>query len=197
MLWKNGRPFNQYRNLQVNRLSVKTKLYIDCYDANGFYEENYRRIMLVMTKLASSRLLKREWVSSQAVGGTWARSIRCKFETDKDAYAIKSFMVGLEYSHLNEVPDEIHPTNNSGIFRFADIDVIELRGKEGSAVRRMAGRLKLSEKKIGIGDIREGDSDTEFVISCRKDLLAKLDDDTREELLSIEKSIYDELLKAA
>ncbi|MFW9847296.1 MAG: hypothetical protein ACFFD6_11135, partial [Candidatus Thorarchaeota archaeon] len=100
-------------------MSDKTKLYIDCYDANGFYEENYKRIMLVMSHLGSSKLLNREWVSSQAVGGTWARSIRCKFETDLDAHSIKSFMVGLEYSNLNEVPETIHPTNNSGTFRFA------------------------------------------------------------------------------
>lgn len=176
-------------------MSDKTKLYIDCYDANGFYEENYKRIMLVMSHLGSSKLLNREWVSSQAVGGTWARSIRCKFETDLDAHSIKSFMVGLEYSNLNEVPEAIHPTNNSGTFRFADIDVIELRGKEGSAVSRVAGRLKIGERKIGLGDIREGDSDAEFVVSCRKNLLAKLDDNTREELLRIEESIYKDLMR--
>ncbi|MFX0107433.1 MAG: hypothetical protein ACFE7R_04050 [Candidatus Hodarchaeota archaeon] len=173
-----------------------TKVYIDCYDANGFYEENYNRIMLIMSRLASSNLLKREWVSSQAVGGTWARSIRCKFETNLDAHEIKSFMVGLEYSDLSEVPEAIRPTNNAAAFRFADIDVIELREKEGSAVHRMAGRLKLSEKKIGIGDIREGESDVEFVISCREKLLNRLDDDTREELLGIEKSIFEELQRA-
>jgi hypothetical protein len=172
-------------------LSGTTKVYIDCYDANGFYEENYKRIMLVMSHLASSNLLKREWVSSQAVGGTWARSIRCKFETELDALEVKSYMVGLEYSDLDDVPEEIHPTSNSNTFRFADIDVIELRGKEGSAVRRMAGRLR--EKKIGIGDVRKGDSDEEFVLSCRKELLAKLDHDTREELLRIEENIYKEL----
>jgi hypothetical protein len=175
-------------------LSDGTKVYIDCFDANGFYEENYKRIMLVMSHLASSNLLKREWVSSQAVGGTWARSIRCKFETELDALEIKSYMVGLEYSDLDDVPEEIHPTSNSNTFRFADIDVIELRGKEGSAVSRMAGRLR--EKKIGIGDIRKGDSDSEFVISCRKNLLAKLDENTLEELLRIEESIYRELGKA-
>jgi hypothetical protein len=100
-------------------------------------------------------------------------------------------MVGLEYSDLDDIPEEIHPTSNSKTFRFADIDVIELRGKEGSAVRRMAGRLR--EKKIGIGDVRKGDSDEEFVLSCRKELLAKLDHDTREELLRIEENIYKEL----
>jgi len=177
-------------------LSDKTKVYIDCYDANGFYEENYERIMLVMSKLATSRLLKREWVSSQAVGGTWARSIRCKFETNLDAHEIKSFMVGLEYSDLNSVPEALHPSNNADTFRFADIDVIELREKEGSAVSRIAGRLKLSGKKIGIGDLRTGDSDSEFVLSCRKDLLARLDEDAREKLLDIENGIFKELKRA-
>ncbi|MHA2302862.1 MAG: hypothetical protein ACXACD_18100, partial [Candidatus Thorarchaeota archaeon] len=94
-------------------MSDATKVYIDCFDANGFYEENYKRILLVMSHLASSNLLKREWVSSQAVGGTWARSIRCKFETELDALEIKSYMVGLEYSDLGDVPEEIHPTSNS------------------------------------------------------------------------------------
>jgi hypothetical protein len=149
-----------------------------------------------MSNLASSNLLKREWVSSQAVGGTWARAIRCKFETELDALKIKTFMIGLEYSDLTEVPEAIHPTNNSNTFRFADIDVIELRGKEGSAVSRMAGRLKIGERKISLGDVRKGVSDSEFVLSCRRDLLARLDYETREELLRIEESIYKELHRA-
>lgn len=177
----------------MNRLP---KLYIDCYDANGFYEENYNRILLVMSNLASSKMLKREWVSSQAVGGSWARSIRCKFETDLPALEVKSLMIGLEYSDLNEIPEELHPANNAETFRFADIDVIELGNEEGGAVSRLAGRLKLSERKIGIGDLRTGASDSEFVLSCRNDLLARLDDATREELLRIEESIFRELRRA-
>ncbi|MFW9910702.1 MAG: hypothetical protein ACFFEF_19275, partial [Candidatus Thorarchaeota archaeon] len=122
-------------------------IYIDCFDANGFYEENYKRIVLVMDKLTESKHLEREWVSSQAVGGTWARSIRCAFETKADARKIKELMVGLEYCSLEEVPEVLHPKNHSEIFRFADIDVLQIIGRENSAKRLLAGRLKVREKK--------------------------------------------------
>ncbi|MFW9811056.1 MAG: hypothetical protein ACFFF9_01225 [Candidatus Thorarchaeota archaeon] len=172
------------------------QILIDCFDANGFYEENYKRIILVMSKLTKSKQLEREWVSSQAVGGTWARSIRCSFETDADGRRIKQLMLGLEYCSLNDVPEEIHPKSNSETFRFADIDVLEVVGKEDSAKRRIAGRLKVGERKIGIGDVREGDSDTDFVLSCRKKLIDSLDESSRQELFDLEKLIYDELRKS-
>ncbi|MFQ5833230.1 MAG: hypothetical protein ACE5H4_11040 [Candidatus Thorarchaeota archaeon] len=172
------------------------KVLVDCFDANGLYEENYERIMLVMNCLASSKLLKRDWVSSQAVGGTWARSIRCTFQAELDAYAIKALMLGLEYASLDEVPERLHPKSNSELFRFADIDVFEIKGKEGSAVSRIAGRLRLSERKIGIGDLRKGESDVKFALSCRKKLLEQLDDGTRKELLDLENQIYEVLQRA-
>jgi len=165
-------------------------IYIDCFDANGFYEENYKRIVLVMAKLAESKPLEREWVSSQAVGGTWARSIRCVFKTDTDARRIKELMVGLEYCSLDEVPDVLRPKSGSEVFRFADIDVLEIIGTENSARRRLAGRLKVSDKKIGIGDIREGDSDTDFMLSCRRNLIEGLDEETLRELYDLEKMIF-------
>ncbi len=169
---------------------------IDCFDANGFYEENFKRIILVMSNLTHSKQLERDWVSSQAVGGTWARSIRCSFETDVDARMVKELMVGLEYCGLDEVPEAIHPKSNSEIFRFADIDVLEIVGKEKSAKRRIAGRLKVSDKKIGIGDIRVGDSDTDFILTCRRRLIEKLDETARQELYELEKKIYRELEKS-
>ncbi|MFW9793405.1 MAG: hypothetical protein ACFFEE_03810 [Candidatus Thorarchaeota archaeon] len=177
-------------------MSDKNQILIDCFDANGFYEENYKRIILVMSRLTESNQLDREWVSSQAVGGTWARSIRCSFETDADARFVKELMVGLEYCSLNEVPEEIHPKNNTEIFRFADIDVLQIVGKENSARRRIAGRLKVSDKKIGIGDVREGDSDTDFVLFCRRKLIDSLDEASRQELYDLENVIYNELKRS-
>ncbi|MFW9809426.1 MAG: hypothetical protein ACFFE6_08615 [Candidatus Thorarchaeota archaeon] len=177
-------------------MSKTNQILIDCFDANGFYEENYKRIILVMSKLTESKQLDREWVSSQAVGGTWARSIRCSFDTYTDARTIKELMVGLEYCGLDEVPKEIHPKSNSEIFRFADIDVLEVVGKQDSTKRKIAGRLKVGEKKIGIGDVREGNSDTEFVLTCRRKLIVGLDETSRHELYELEKIIYDQLRKA-
>jgi len=177
-------------------LSPANQVYIDCFDANGFYEENYKRIILVMTKLTQSKQLEREWVSSQAVGGTWARSIRCSFDTDTDSRTIKELMVGLEYCSLDEVPESIRPKTNSEVFRFADIDVLEIVGKARSARRRLAGRLKVSDKKIGIGDVREGNSDTDFILHCRRNLIERLDETTRQELYELEKIIFNELKKA-
>ncbi|MFX1482146.1 MAG: hypothetical protein ACFFCP_03050 [Promethearchaeota archaeon] len=171
-------------------------IYIDCFDANGFYEENYKRILLIMSKLTKSKQVDREWVSSQAVGGTWARSIRCGFETDTNARMVKELMLGLEYCSLDEVPKAIHPSNNAEVFRFADIDVLEIIGKEHSVKRKIAGRLKVGEKKIGIGDVREGDSDTDFILSCRRSLIEHLDDETRRKLYDLENTIFKELEKA-
>ncbi|MFW9786218.1 MAG: hypothetical protein ACFFE2_16235 [Candidatus Thorarchaeota archaeon] len=171
------------------------RVLIDCFDANGFYEENYKRIILVMSKLTHSKQLDREWVSSQAVGGTWARSIRCDFETDTDARTIKELMLGLEYCGLNEVPLAIHPTGNQEVFRFADIDVLDIVGSENSARRRIAGRLKVAEKKISLGDVRKGDSDTEYVLTCRKNLIDSLDEMTRQDLFELEQIIFNQLLR--
>jgi hypothetical protein len=180
----------------VRCLSYTNQVYIDCFDANGFYEENYKRILLVMSSLTNSKQLDREWVSSQAVGGTWARSIRCSFDTNTDPKRIKELMVGLEYCSLDKVPESIRPKNNSEVFRFADIDVIEIRGREGSARSRLADRLKVSDKKIGIGDVRTGESDSEFVLACRQRLIEQLDSDTLDDLLGLESRIYNELKRA-
>ena len=177
-------------------MSNTNQIIIDCFDANGFYEENYKRIILVMSKLTQSKQLDREWVSSQAVGGTWARSIRCKFETDTDARTIKELMLGLEYCGLDEVPPAIHPKGNLEVFRFADIDVLEIVGTENSARRRLAGRLKVADKKISLGDVRKGNSDTDFLLSCRKNLIERIDETTRQELYELERIIFDELSKA-
>ena len=176
-------------------MSYTNQVYIDCFDANGFYEENYKRILLVMANLTNSKQLGREWVSSQAVGGTWARSIRCSFDTNTDSKRIKELMVGLEYCTLDMVPESIRPKNNSEVFRFADIDVLEIVGSKKSARRRLAGRLRVSDKKIGIGDIREGNSDTNFVLMCRKSLIKNLDEITRRKLYDLEEIIFKELAK--
>ncbi len=171
-------------------MSEKNKVYIECYDANGFYEENYERIMLVMNNLTESTLLKRDWVSSQAVGGTWARSIRCTFETNADSLEIKRLMLGLEYCELDDIPEDLHPSNRSQLFRFADIDVINVAKQSG-----LSGKLKLGEKKISSGDVREGDNDVNFLISCRKELLNNLGEDSIKRLKEIEQDLYTKLMK--
>ncbi|MFW9907959.1 MAG: hypothetical protein ACFFEF_05235 [Candidatus Thorarchaeota archaeon] len=173
-------------------MSESNRIYIECYDANGFYEENYERIMLIMEKLTNSTFVKREWVSSQAVGGSWARSIRCVFDTNVESHMIKRFMMGLEYCDLDSVPEKLHPAKATSIFRFADIDVIEASGKS-----RIASRLKLGHKKISSGEVRDGNSDVDFILACRKDLLQSLGKDTRQKLLNAEKGIFEKLLRSA
>ncbi|MFW9849633.1 MAG: hypothetical protein ACFFF4_10840 [Candidatus Thorarchaeota archaeon] len=172
-------------------MSLENRIYIDCYDANGLYEENYSRIMMVMQALTNSNLVKRDWVSSQAVGGSWARSIRCVFDTDADTHDIKRLMLGLEYCELDSVPEELHQMNRSELFRFADIDVITASAKSG-----IASRLKLREKKISSGEVRNGESDMEFIVTCRKNLLDSLSDEDQEKLLKSEKEIFDKLVNS-
>jgi len=169
------------------------RVYIDCYDALGFYEENYERIVLVMNALAQSRPKEREWVSAQAVGGRWARSIRCLFETEQDSRDIKKLMLGIEYCARNELPDSLQKHTKSEIFRFADFDVIEAGSVNAGTVRRLAG--KIAGKKIGIGSLRESGSDAELILSCRKQLLEALDSTDREKLIELENQIFQHLEK--
>ncbi|UCH05039.1 MAG: hypothetical protein JSW05_02450 [Candidatus Thorarchaeota archaeon] len=167
------------------------RVYIDCYDALGFYEENYERIVLVMRALAESHPKEREWVSAQAVGGRWARSIRCLFETEQDSHNIKKLMLGIEYCAKSELPDSLQKHTESEIFRFADFDVIEAGSVNAGAVRRLAG--KIAGKKIGIGSLRESGSDAELILSCRKQLLDALDSTSKKKLIELENKIFIEL----
>ncbi len=165
------------------------RVYIDCYDAYGFYEENYRRIILVMNALNSSRLVSREWVSSQAVGGSWARSIRCVFETDIDPKKIKEQMIGLEYCSVGDLPDDLRRQVREETFRFADIDVIEVKVSSGS-LGRITDKLRPSERKVEKAELMGDEaSKAEFILSCRRRLLDALDDATREELFRLESEI--------
>ncbi|MFX1264456.1 MAG: hypothetical protein ACFFCK_04235 [Promethearchaeota archaeon] len=167
------------------------RVYIDCYDALGFYEENYERIVLVMKALAQSRPKEREWVSAQAVGGRWARSIRCLFETEQDSHDIKKLMLGIEYCARSELPDSLKRYTESEIFRFADFDVIEAGDVNAGTMRRLAG--KIAGKKIGIGSLRESGSDAELILSCRKELLETLDSTNKEKLIELERRIFEQL----
>ncbi|UCE10448.1 MAG: hypothetical protein JSW61_00555 [Candidatus Thorarchaeota archaeon] len=161
------------------------RVYIDCFDAQGLYEENYERIVLIMEALASSLPLKREWVSSQAVGGSWARSIRVEFETGLDPMDVKALMVGLEYCSVSELPDGLRTRTEGELFRFADIDVIELKSEGG-----ISGRLKLGQKKLSLGELRANGLENEFVLKCRESLLGKLNSEQREKLINCEQAIF-------
>lgn len=177
----------------MNGGQVTRRVYIDCYDALGFYEENYERIVLVMKALAESRPKEREWVSAQAVGGRWARSIRCLFETEQDSHDVKKLMLGIEYCAKSELPDSLQEHTESDIFRFADFDVIDAGSVNVGAVRRLAG--KIAGKKISIGSLRESGSDAELILSCRRQLLEALDSTSKEKLLELEHKIFKELEK--
>ncbi len=169
------------------------RVYIDCYDALGFYEENYERIMLVMNAVTQSKSKERKWVSAQAVGGRWARSIRCLFETDSDSHEIKRLMLGIEYCATDELPEPLRKRTESDVFRFADIDVIEVGSVNAGAMKRLAERI--ADKKIGIASLREKGSDSDFILACRKQLLDALDTTQKDKLLELERLIFHELEK--
>jgi hypothetical protein len=179
-------------------LSEKKQLYlvqIECYDALGYYEENAQRILLIMESLGKAKTVKRDWVRGQAVGGSWARALRFTFETNANPIQIKKWMVGLEYSPINALPKALqHLAEKKGLFRFADIDVIELvGGVDPGAIRRFASRLGIGKRKVEKADLSHDARSPKFISECRNDLVTLLDPSPRETLFSIEKTIFDQL----
>ncbi|MFX0202457.1 MAG: hypothetical protein ACFFCW_40645 [Candidatus Hodarchaeota archaeon] len=179
-------------------MSEKKQLYlvqIECYDALGYYEENAQRILLVMESLGHAKTIKRDWVRGQAVGGSWARALRFTFETKADPIQIKKWMVGLEYSPINALPRSLqHLVEKKGLFRFADIDVIELvGGVDPGAIRRFVSRLGIGKRKVEKADLSHDARSPEFISECRNDLVNLLDPPLREKLFSVENAIFDQL----
>ncbi len=167
-------------------------VYIDCYDALDFFEENYNRITIVMSAIGSSTLLKREWVSGRAGGGSWARKLRCTFETDLDPIHVKTMMLGLQYLDSNNVPDNLPLDEDKDLFRFANLDVIEVKksGEEKGRFRRM---LQQPEKKIELSDLEFIGDARVFIIACRNRLIENIDESARQKLLDIERQILEKL----
>jgi hypothetical protein len=157
-------------------------VYVDCYDALGFFEENYNRIMIVMSAMGSSTLLKREWVSGRAGGGSWARTLRCVFETDLDPIHVKTAMLGLQYLEPSEVPDDLPMDDDKELFRFANLDVFEVK-KSGDKEK---GRFRKMLEEF-IGDARV------FILACRERLIANIGESARQKLLEIEGQILEKL----
>ncbi len=168
---------------------------IECYDAFGYYEENMERIVLVMKALANTLLKKRDWRRAQAVGGSWARALSFTFETSAEPIQVKEWMIGLEYRPIIDVPKKLQDRpEKPGLFRFADIDVIEMSGgvKRG-ALRRLSSRIGLGGHKIEKAEISNRGRQPEFIFECRQKLLTRLDTDTRQRLLDIEQKILEKI----
>ncbi len=170
---------------------------IECYDALGYYEENAERIILVMESLGHAKTVKRDWVRAQAVGGSWARAIRFTFETKAEPIEIKKWMVGLEYRPIQELPIPLQNlAEKEGLFRFADIDVIELvGGVDRGVVRRMASRLGIGKRKVEKADLSHEARSPRFIAECRNILVSSLDPSIRETLFGIENIIFNQLKK--
>ncbi len=179
-------------------MSEKKQMYlvqIECYDALGYFEENAQRILLVMESLGNAKTVKRDWVRGQAVGGSWARALRLTFETDADPIQIKKWMIGLEYSPISVLPKSLqHLAEKKGLFRFADIDVIELVGGiDPGAIRRFASRIGIGKRKVEKADLSHEARSPKFISECRNDLVTLLNESLRETLFSVEKTIFDQL----
>ncbi|MFW9810366.1 MAG: hypothetical protein ACFFE6_13390 [Candidatus Thorarchaeota archaeon] len=168
-------------------------VYIDCYDALGFFEENHERVMIVMSAIGESNLLKREWVSGRAGGGTWARTMRCVFETDLDPVHIKTMMLGLQYLEPEDVSDIIPKDADTGLFRFANFDVFDVQKAEDESKSRLGRLLKQPEKKIETSDLEYFGDRSDFFIICRNRLIEHLDPSSHQRLLDIEKQILEQL----
>jgi hypothetical protein len=167
-------------------------VYIDCYDALGYFEENYNRIMIVMSAIGSSTLLKREWISGRAGGGSWARTLRCVFETDLDPIHVKTMMLGLQYLEPSNVPDDIPVDDDKELFRFANLDVFEVK-KSGDEEKGRFRRMLKSEKKLELSDLEFIGDARVFIIACRNRLIANIDESARQKLLDIERQILEKL----
>ncbi len=168
---------------------------IECYDALGYYEENAQRILLIMNSLGNAKTVKRDWVRAQAVGGSWARAVRFTFETNADPLQIKKWMVGLEYRPTSELPLPLqHLAEKQGLFRFADIDVIELVGGVApSAVRRFVSRLGIGKRKVEKADLSNEARSPSFLSECRHSLVSMLAPTIRKTLFGIEDTIFNQL----
>ncbi len=177
----------------MNTSDGKFKLYIDCYDAYGLYEENYKRILLIMEHLDSATLIDRKWVSSQAVGGSWARSIRCTFETNVDPRTIKEHMIGLEYCDPETLPKELQKKIETDALRFADIDVIELSWASGG-ITKFITKIKPIERKVESAALMESTTKSSFVLECRRKLLDSLEPSVKEKLMAIEAEMVSKLV---
>ena len=169
-------------------------VYIDCYDAFGFVEENYERIMIVMSSFGKSTLLRREMVPSH--GRSMADTLRCTFETELDPIHVKTMMLGLQYLDSKNVPYNIPIDDEKNLFRFAAFDVVELMEKGIEEKGRFISRRRQPEKKIELSDLEFIGEARVFINACRDRLIENLDKSSREKLFGIEQLILDKL-KAA
>ncbi|MHA1505662.1 MAG: hypothetical protein ACTSR0_00510 [Candidatus Asgardarchaeia archaeon] len=150
---------------------VRNFVEIHCFDANEFYEENFKRINKVMETIGA-KLLSRKLGRSIAVGGTWALSLISSYEVDEDPINIKKLMMGLEYA----------PKGNK-LVRLADIDVFLLKKKRG-----IFGE-KEYRKKIDKYEIFPSKSSEEVARMCRKYLYERLDEEAISYIESIERCL--------
>lgn len=168
-------------------------VYIDCYDALGFFEENCERIMIVMSAIGESTFLKREWVSGRAGGGSWARTLRCVFETDLDPLHIKTIMLGLQYLDPKNVPEVIPKDADTGLFRFANLDVFNVQEGSDEGKSRLSRLLKQPAKKVEMTELKFIGDLSDFLITCRTRLIDTIDPASRQMLLDIEQQILEKL----
>ncbi|MHA2003420.1 MAG: hypothetical protein ACW975_12800 [Candidatus Thorarchaeota archaeon] len=167
-------------------------VYVDCYDALGYFEENYNRIMIVMSAIGSSTLLKREWVSGRAGGGSWARTLRCVFETDLDPIHVKTAMLGLQYLEPSEVPADLPLDDDKELFRFANLDVFEVK-KSGDKEKGRFRKMLEQPEKIELSDLEFIGDARVFILACRERLIANIGESARQKLLEIEGQILEKL----
>jgi hypothetical protein len=168
-------------------------VYIDCYDALGFFEENHERVMIVMSAIGESDLLRRDWVSGRAGGGSWARTLRCVFKTDLDPKQVKIMMLGLQYLDPNAIPEDLPIDDDTGLFRFATFDVFEVTESGNEEKGRFRKMLKQSERKIEMADLEVIGDISVFIAACRDRLIGNIDESSRDRLLAIEKQILEKL----
>ncbi|MFX0054753.1 MAG: hypothetical protein ACFFAD_07505 [Candidatus Hermodarchaeota archaeon] len=166
-------------------------VYIDCYDAFGFLEENYERIMIVMSSIGKSILLKREMVPAH--GGRTAETLRCTFETELEPIHVKTMMLGLQYLDSKAVPYNIPIEEEKDLFRFANIEVTELMETGLEEKGRFISRRRQPEKKIELSDLEFIGDAKVFINACRDRLIENLDNSLREKLFGIEQLILDKL----
>ncbi len=166
------------------------KVYIDCYDASGFLEENHRRVMIVMSAIGSSTLLKREWLPMRARG---SNKMRCVFETDLDPIHVKTMMLGLQYLDSSEVPRDVETEDDTGLFRFATFDVYDVIESENEEKGRLRRMLKQPERKIELEDLEVIGDASVFFVACRKRLIDRIDESSRQSLLAIEREILEKI----
>jgi hypothetical protein len=100
--------------------------------------------------------------------------------------------LGLQYLDSTDVPDDLPVDDDKNLFRFANIDVFEVK-KSGEKERGRFRKMLSQPEKIELSDLEFIGDARVFILACRDRLLANIDDSSRQKLFEIEQQMLAKL----